>query len=292
MFSFNHKQNCGSKTLFYRTCMNCEPRRPEIPNGCLGPHVRLQFTRRCNNPSRKVTHMSTRRAREQHSCIVSDIFVCAFAHISQVCVSHPCQAYMSAVPPLLHSRRSPNNFGMEFTSNNLRLHVSTAGDIIATLRFVRFRAAPKHGLRPQTLQSAPGPFSEQCSLFGPNGKMFGVSFWASASTQNLATRAFDINSPQLNLLRDDSMSLKGHRHLVKDAEWCHPAYRKFEGAHPRKGKAKSTEHKAERYWQVRSRSKKNEELHKGACNELMAEAGFASSCAASLVLLTPAWDAR
>ena len=33
-------------------------------------------------------------------------------------------------------------------------------------------------------------------------------------------------------------------------------YRKFEGAHPRKGKAKSTEHKAERYWQVRSRSKK------------------------------------
>ena len=97
---------------------------------------------------------------------------------------------------------------------------------------------------------------EQCSLFGPNGKMFGVSFWASATTQNLATRAFDINSPQLNFLRGDTMSLKGHRLLVKDAEWCHPSYRKFEGAHPSKGKAKSTEHKAERYWQVRSRSKK------------------------------------
>ena len=96
---------------------------------------------------------------------------------------------------------------------------------------------------------------EQCSLFGPNGKMFGVSFWASATTQNVATRAFDVNSPQLNLLRSDSMSLKGHRLLVKDVEWCHPAHRKFEGAHPSKGKAKSTGHKAERYWQVRFRSK-------------------------------------
>ena len=65
---------------------------------------------------------------------------------------------------------------------------------------------------------------EQCSLLGPNGKMFGVSFWASATTQNLATRAFDVNSPQLNLLRGDSMSLKGRRLLVKDAEWCHPSY--------------------------------------------------------------------
>ena len=144
---------------------------------------------------------------------------------------------------------------MEFTSNNLRLHVSTAGDIITTLRFARFRAAPKYKLRPQTLQSAPGPFAEQCSLFGPNGKMFGVSFWASASTQNVATRAFDINSPQLNLLRSDSMNLKGHRLLVKDVDWCYPACRKFEGAHPIKGKAKSTGHKAERYWQVRTQSK-------------------------------------
>ena len=105
-----------------------------------------------------------------------------------------CKRTCKPVPPLLHSRRSPNHFGMEFASNNLRLHVSTVGDILATLRFARFHAAPNYKLRPQTLQSAPGPFAEQCSLFGPNGKMFGVSFWASASTQNLATRAFDINS--------------------------------------------------------------------------------------------------
>ena len=151
-----------------------------------------------------------------------------------------CRRTCEPVPPLLHSRRSPNDLGMEFTSNNLRLHVSTVGDIIATLRFARIHTAPNYKLRPQTLQSAPGPLAEQCSLFGPNGKMFGVSFWASASTQNVATRAFDINSPQLNLLRSDSMSLQGHRLLVKDVEWCHPAHRKFEGAHPRKGKANQT----------------------------------------------------
>ena len=87
-----------------------------------------------------------------------------------------CMRTCQPVPPLLHSRRSPNHFGMEFTSNNLHLHVSTAGDIIATLRFARFHAAPMHGLRPQTLLSALGPFAEQCSLFGPNGKMFGASF--------------------------------------------------------------------------------------------------------------------
>ena len=140
------------------------------------------------------------------------------------CIRVNCKRTCQPVPPLLHSRRSPNHFGMEFTSNNLRLYVSTAGDIIATLRFARFRAAPNYKLRPQTLQSAPGPLAEQCSLFGPNGKMFGVSFWASASTQNVATRAFDVNSPQLNLLRSDSMSLQGHRLLVKDVEWCHPVY--------------------------------------------------------------------
>ena len=180
---------------------------------------------------------------------------------------------------------------MEFTSNNLRLHVSTAGEIIATLRFARFHAGPKHGLRPQTLQSAPGPFAEQCSLFGPNGKMFGVSFWASASTQNLATRAFDINSPQLNLLRGDSMSLKGHRLLVKDVEWCHPAYRKVEGAHPSKGKAKSTEHKAERYWQVRSRSKKMRSCTK-ELERVDGRSGLRILMCGCLVLPTPAWAAR
>ena len=62
----NHKRNCGSKTLFYRPCLNRKPRRPEITSGCLEPYLRLQFTRRCNNPSRNVTNMSTRRAREQH----------------------------------------------------------------------------------------------------------------------------------------------------------------------------------------------------------------------------------
>ena len=62
----NHERNCRSKTLLYRPCLNRKPRRPEIPSGCLGPHVRLQFTRRCNNTSRNVTNMSTRRAREQH----------------------------------------------------------------------------------------------------------------------------------------------------------------------------------------------------------------------------------
>ena len=56
----NHKRNCGSKTLFYRPCLNRKPRRPEIPSGCLGPHVRLQFTRRCNNTSRTVTNMNTK----------------------------------------------------------------------------------------------------------------------------------------------------------------------------------------------------------------------------------------
>ena len=44
------------------------------------------------------------------------------------------------------------------------------------------------------------------------GQLLGLSL-----NQNPATRAFDINSPQLNLLRGDSMSLKGHRLLVKDA---------------------------------------------------------------------------
>ena len=129
---------------------------------------------------------------------------------------------------------------MEFTSNNLHLHVSTAGDIIAALRFARFHAAPMHGLRPQTLLSAPGPFAEQCSLFGPNGKMFAVSVFGLSLNPEPSHSSFRINSPQLNLLRGDSLSLKGHRLLVKDAEWCHPTYRKFEGAHPRKGKAKST----------------------------------------------------
>ena len=91
------------------------------------------------------------------------------------CIHVNCKRKCQPVPPLLHSRRSPSHSGMEFASNNLRLHVSTAGDIITTLRFARFHAAPMHGLRPQTLLSAPGPFAEQCSLFGPNGKMFGVS---------------------------------------------------------------------------------------------------------------------
>ena len=95
----------------------------------------------------------------------------------------------------------------------------------------------------RTLQSAPRPLTKQCSLFGPSGKMFRVNYWASASTQNLATPSFDINSPQLNLLRGDSMSLKGHRLLVKDVQRCDPAHRKCEGAHPRKGKATSTEYK-------------------------------------------------
>ena len=134
-------------------------------------------------------------------CLTSSCEHVSIQYVFRIHVN--CKRTCEPVPSLLHSRRSPNHFGMEYISNNLRLHVSTAGDVIATLRFARFHAAPMHGIRPQTLQSAPGPFAEQCSLFGPNGKMFGTSFWASASTQNLATRAFDINSPQLNLSRGD-----------------------------------------------------------------------------------------
>ena len=98
----NHERNCWSKTLFCRPCLNRKPRRPEIPRGCLGPHVRLPFTWRCNNTSRKVRKMNTRRTREQYSCSVSDIFVCAFSHISQVCVSHPCKKASEHVSPYLH----------------------------------------------------------------------------------------------------------------------------------------------------------------------------------------------
>ena len=76
----DHERNCGSKT-FYRPSPNHKPRRPEIPSGGSVPPVRLQFTWRCNNTSRKVTKMDTQRARVQ--CLTSSCV--HFPYFSSIC---------------------------------------------------------------------------------------------------------------------------------------------------------------------------------------------------------------
>ena len=156
-----NERNCGSKT-FYRTSLNQKSRRPQIPIGGSGPLLRLQFTRRCNHTSRKVTKMDTRRARVlclTSSCVHFSIF---FKYLFRVRIN--CKRTCEPVPPLFHSCRSASHLGMEFTSNNLRLHVPTAGDTISTLRFARFHAAPKHGARPHTSVSAETPHGAMFAL--------------------------------------------------------------------------------------------------------------------------------
>ena len=181
--------------------------------------------------------MSTRRAREQHYCFVSDIFVCAFAHISQEFVSHPCklQAYMRArtstvalsslTEPLWDGVHIEQLAPARFQSGRDHRHVSFCALPCRTQARATSVDTP---VSARTLRGA--MFALRPQRKDVRGQLLGLSL-----NQNPATRAFDINSPQLNLLRGDSMSLKGHRLLVKDAEWCHPAYRKFEGAHPSKG---------------------------------------------------------
>ena len=139
----------------------------------------------------------------------------------------------------------------------------------------------------RTLQSAPRPLTKQCSLFGPSGKMFRVNYWASASTQNLATPSFDINSPQLNLLRGDSMSLKGHRLLVKMCSGVIQHIESVKGPIRDKGKPQVRSIKSRGTGRYGGSQKKG--VVQRSLNKLTAEAGFESSRAAALVPPTPAW---
>ena len=68
------------------------------------------------------------------------------------------------VPP--RTTRVAHQTTLKRTSNRTTSakHVPTAGDIIAARRFAFVHAAPKHGVRPRTLASAPQPRTMQCSV--------------------------------------------------------------------------------------------------------------------------------
>ena len=147
----NHERNCWSTTLFYRPCLNpktAPTRDSQWMSGAictLAVYTEMQqhFKESYEHETHQELGNSTIVLCLTSSCVHLPIFL---KYLFRIRVN--CKRTCEPVPPLLHCRRSPNHFGMEFTSNNLRLHVSKAGEIIATFRFARFHAAPKHGLRP------------------------------------------------------------------------------------------------------------------------------------------------
>ena len=148
----DHERNCGSKT-FYRPSLNHKPHRPEIPSEGWGPTctlaVHTEMQQHFKESYQKWTHEElVYCVRHLRVCIFPYFLKCLFR--IRVSFKRTCEP----APPLLNSSGSANHLGMEFTSNILRVHVPTAGDIISTLRVARFHAAPRHGPRPHTSVSA------------------------------------------------------------------------------------------------------------------------------------------